>query len=191
MVANAKANLPLRDQILPEIEKRLLAEYNVQRVEDLPIDPKRVANIELDAAGDRIQEEIFNRLHDAYDAQDAVYQTGSVLAPGIAVQSLSMALSETHFAHYRLFADAAEAYRQELVHTMDQADLHSENAKPGAAGPIVQDRETWEKLRPFEYTSPGFAWSLGKSFISIIVLIVWFAGTAILTPLAVLRLKVD
>lgn len=131
----------------------------VARVEDLPIDPKRVVNIELDAAGDKIQEKIFNQMHDAYEKQDIVYQGSSIFAAAMAIQSFSMTLCGTHFAHYRRFSDTAEEYRQELVHMMDQADLHSKEAKPNSTAAIVQGRETWEELPPFEYASPTLAWS--------------------------------
>jgi ABC-2 type transport system permease protein len=189
MIANLGAEVPTADELVPEIEKRLLAEYNVERAADLPIDPRRVANLEREAIHDLNQKKVFDQLHDAYEQQDRIYQIASIVAPGVAVQALSTALSETHFSHYRLFADSAEAYRRDLVRTMDEADLHNENARPGSATPIRQTRETWEKVPPFECRSPGLTWSLGKSFISIIVLAVWFIGMLIVTPLTIFRLK--
>ena len=190
-VANGKANLATPAQRLPDIERRLLAEYGVARVADLPVDPKRVANIETDADGDRIQERIFNDMHDAYERQDRVYQRATLLAPMIGVQSLSMALAGTHFAHYRRFSDAAEAYRQDLVHLMDQADLHSDAARPNSTANIVQNRNTWERLPPFECAPPTLAWSLNKSRTGLLLLILWCASTLVLTPVAILRLKAD
>jgi ABC-2 type transport system permease protein len=190
-IANARANLPTREQRLPEIEKRLLAQYGVGKVEDLPVDPKRVALIEIDAEGDKIQERYFNALHDAYEKQDQLYQWGAIFAPMMAAQSLSMSLAGTHFAYYRRFADAADAYRQELVHTMDQADLYSAGAIPNSGASIRHDRETWEMVPPFDYRPPTLAWALGKSIISIVILTLWFGGILFITPLALLRLKVD
>jgi ABC-2 type transport system permease protein len=189
MIANAGAGLRPRNDRVPEIQKRLLEEYHVERVEDLPIDPVRVATLEVEAEHDKNQEEIFGMLNDAYEQQDRFYQIASVVAPGMAIQTLSTALSETHFSNYRHFSDSAEAYRQKLVRTMDEADLHSVNARPGSTAAIVQTRETWEKVPPFEYTSPGLAWSLSKNFISIIVLAIWFIGILIVTPLTIFRLK--
>jgi ABC-2 type transport system permease protein len=190
-VANGKARLPTPAERLPEIERRLLAEYRVTRVADLPVDPKRVANIESDADGDRIQDQIFNEMHDAYGRQDRLYQLGALLAPMIGVQSLSMTLAGTHFAHYRRFSDAAEAYRQQLVHLMDQADLHSDAARANSTAPIIQSRETWERLPPFEYAPPTLAWSLSQSRTGLLLLLLWCAGILVVTPVAVLKLKVD
>jgi ABC-2 type transport system permease protein len=190
-VANAKGNLPPEDKLLPEVTKRLLAQYKVQKVEDLPIDPIRVVRIELDAEGDKIQEKIFNDMHDAYEKQDGVYQIGSIIAPMMAVQSFSMAVCETHFAHYRRFSDTAEVYRQNLVHLMDQADLSSEDAKPNSHRLIVQNRATWAKVPPFEYSSPPLPWSLRRSSISILMLLFWFIAVVLLTPLTILRLRID
>lgn len=190
-IANAGANMPSRDSRLPEIEKRLLAEYGVQRVEDLPVDPRRVASMEVEVDNNRMQEKVFNDLHDAYERQDRVYQGAGFFAPALAVQTLSMSLSGTHFANYRRFADAAETYRQNLVRTMDEADTYSENAKPGSTKSIVQNRETWEKVPPFEYAAPPLRWSLGKAAIGIGMLSLWFVGILLLTPLAISRLKAD
>lgn len=190
-IQEAKTNLPTRERRQIEVEKRLLEQYAVEKVEDLPVDPKRVVNMEIEADSDRIQEKYYNQLHDTYEKQDRFYQAGAILAPMMALQSISMTLSGTHFAEHRHFADAAEAYRQQLIRIMDEADLYSENAKPKNATRVVQNSETWAKVPPFEYTPPNLAWSLEKNVISIVILTVWFIAIVALTPLVILKLKVD
>jgi ABC-2 type transport system permease protein len=86
------------------------------------------------------------RLFAAYRQQDRVYQAGAWLSPTIAVQALSIALSETDVASHEHFWDAARRYGFQM-----QWVLHEDATTFGDR----QDRgrDLWARVPPFTYPS--------------------------------------
>ena len=95
-----------------------------------------------------------------------------LLAPGLALHLVSMALAGTDHAHHRHFATAAERYRRTMVGTMNQEFVRSLlafGARPG-------DPTTWAKVPDFAYAPPGLARVLGDSAWAIGLLLAWLAA---------------
>ena len=108
----------------------------------------------------------------ALERHERWLQQTAVLAPGLGLHLVSMALAGTDHAHHRDFATAAERYRRTMVGTMNQEFVRSLlafGARPG-------DPTTWAKVPDFAYTPPGLVWVLRRSAWAIGLLVGWLVA---------------
>ena len=168
------------------LTERLLTQYGVERVEDLPINESGVYLQESEEFGNLIFDRNYGELWDTFERQGAVHETLAVAAPLLAVRTLSMGLAGTDVEQHRHFATAAEAYRRDMMRRMNN-DL-AENSRTGdvyLAGP-----ELWAEVPPLEYDAPTLGWVLGNRILSLAVLGIWLAGTVVAAAVRVRRAEV-
>jgi ABC-2 type transport system permease protein len=155
-----------------ELKARLLRDYRVSRVEDLPVNFRGVDYLEREDHANQIFDKEYGRLWQAFDQQNAVQRWAGFAAPLMAARALSMAIAGTDFDHHRHFAQAAEVYRRRLVRAMNE-DLafHSTSARLG----YTADSTLWASLPPFDYRMPPLAWTLVRQRESLAALGLWLA----------------
>ena len=166
--------------------QRLLAEHGVERVEDLPVNALGVYLQESEEFGNRIFDRNYGALWDTFERQGTVHETLAVVAPLLAVRTLSMGLAGTDVEQHRHFATAAEAYRRDLMRRMN-GDL-AENSRTGDT--YLADSELWEETPSLEYAAPTLGWVLGNRILSILVLGTWLVGTILTAAARVQRAEV-
>ena len=156
--------------------ERLLAEYGVERAEDLPVNEVGLYLQESEEFGNRIFDRNYGALWDTFERQGFVHEALAVAAPLLAVRTLSMGLAGTDVEQHRHFATAAETYRRDMMRQMN-LDL-AENSRTGelyTAGP-----ELWAEVPPLQYDAPTLGWVLGNRMLSLLVLGLWLAGAVLL-----------
>ena len=167
--------------------QRLLAEYGVERVDDLPINAVGAYLQESEEFGNRIFDRNYGALWDTFERQGVVHETLAVAAPLLAVRTLSMGLAGTDVEQHRHFATAAETYRRDLMRQMN-GDM-TENSLTGdftyAAG-----AELWESVPPLQYAAPTLGWVLGNRILSLLVLGGWLVGAVLVAVARVRRAEV-
>ncbi len=154
----------------------LLAEYGVERAEDLPVNEVGLYLQESEEFGNRIFDRNYGALWDTFERQGLVHEALAVAAPLLAVRTLSMGLAGTDVEQHRHFATAAETYRRDMMRQMN-LDL-AENSRTGElylAGP-----ELWADVPPLQYDAPTLGWVLGNRLLSLLVLGAWLAGAVLL-----------
>ncbi|HZL99189.1 MAG TPA: DUF3526 domain-containing protein, partial [Planctomycetota bacterium] len=115
---------------------------------------------------------LYVRWEHQLERQERRLQQTALVAPGLAVRLVSMALAGTDHAHHRHFATAAERYRRTLVGTMNQEFVRSLlafGARPG-------DATTWATVADFAYEPPGLVWVLNRSAWALGLLAVWLVA---------------
>lgn len=179
------------NDIMAEVEMRLMKQYNVVDVTQLPVNPKGVALLEIEAEKAQRQERQFDELQQAFAQQSLIYQTASWFAPMLALQSISMALAGTDAAHHLHFARAGELYRRDLVLRMNEDDAR--NRKPDMIPylPNLRGNDLWETVPPFQYAPPSLRWELASVKTSGAALLFWLAGLCVAARFALRRLKVS
>jgi len=191
----ARAHGPLYFERLVAVEDRLLKQYNVNTVEQLPLNSEGVAMIAEEADEDALHDVEFRQLYNAYRGQGRVFQLGSLVSPLVAVQALSMGLSGTDLAHHLHFAQAAEDYRRFFVQMMN-GDLKdndfTEARRPSSpSNPTdlvyMRNREFWEKVPPFVYAPPGLDWIARQNGIAAVALTTWLLVAVAAGAIAVKR----
>lgn len=176
------------DTRLANLRNQTLQRYGVNRLEDLPVN---FAGIMLQAGeehGNRVYDKHFGNLWDAFERQNRVRQICAVLAPQLAVATLSRGLAGTDFAQHRNFAAAAENHRRLLIETVNN-DL-TRNARYGHTS-YTAGADLWKQVPEFQYAAPGMAWVVRQQIGSITVLVLWFAISALAMFWAVRRMRVQ
>jgi ABC-2 type transport system permease protein len=153
-----------------DLERRLLAHYGVARLEDLPVNVRGVDYLEREAHANRIFDSAYAELWTAFDRQARLQQTAGFTAPLLALRTLSMAVAGADFAHHRRFAEAAEAYRRQLVETMNTTLANSARTPTLAA---IAGPELWASVPPFVYRAPPLPWAIASQGRALAALAAW------------------
>jgi len=173
------------DQRLEMLRDSVLRQHQVTRVESLPFNFDAVAMQRGEEAGDRVFDTHYGALYDRYRQQNTVHQLGAVLAPMLAVRSLSMALAGTDVEQHRAFAEAAERYRRVLVKRMN--DEMAANSRTGD-WEWKADPSLWRRVPAFSYEAPRLAAVLAHQGWSVATLLLWVVmGVAVVARTTRLR----
>ncbi len=161
------------------LEDSVMRAYGVRSVDSLPFN---FAGLSLQASeehGYEIFDRHYGKVMATLRAQDRIGATGAIIAPLIAVRSLSMAFAGTDIEQHHRFAQAAEAYRRTLVETMNESLLGVRAGTDAFA--TSADSTLWRRLPPFSYESLPLARTISSYASSILVLGVWVvvAGLAL------------
>lgn len=108
------------DPYFKAFRQRVLAQYGVARIEDLPVNYKGLVGMEGERLTARLFEQYANASFDRQAAQLRLVDHWAVLSPVIALQRLSMAVSGTDLHSYRRFMEAAERHRYQFVQTLNR-----------------------------------------------------------------------
>jgi ABC-2 type transport system permease protein len=165
---------------------RVLAEYGVARVEDLPVSFRGLSLREDDHAGYRIFDRHHAALQATIDRQDALRALPGFLLPALAVQPVSMALAGTDSRHQHHFTTEAESHRR-LIQEIVSDDL-IRNARNG--GPDYQASPAlFARIPSFAYQHPSVGEVLVGEARNLVALALWAFGCALFALRSVARLR--
>jgi ABC-2 type transport system permease protein len=183
----SKKELPAFEKRREQVIARLMKQYGVADPSRLPVSPYGLTLYEAEDEETEIYERHFARLFASYERQNRFYQLAATLTPLTSVQTLSMGLAGSDWHHHRHYADAAEGYRRGLVQTLNHAIVEM-----GAEDQYDhRGEELYDRAPPFDYQTPGMAWALAKLKPAIFILSLWLVALLVVTPLALIRLRVD
>ncbi|HXG64364.1 MAG TPA: DUF3526 domain-containing protein [Blastocatellia bacterium] len=176
------------DKRAEELKERVLKQYGVSRVEDLPVSFAGISLQEGEEYGNQVFDRHYSNLWDTFNRQNRFQQIAGVIAPLLAVRSLSMSIAGTDFAQHQDFAGAAESYRRMLVKAMNDDMTYNAGKADFSyqAGP-----ELWKQVPAFQYTMPPVGRMLGGQAFSIAILSLWLIGGAVLAVAATARMRVE
>jgi ABC-2 type transport system permease protein len=149
---------------------RVLKQYGVRRVEDLPVSFRGLSLREDDEAGYRIFDRHFGRLATAIETQDALRSLPGFIVPMLALQPVSMAMAGTDNRHHHRFVRAAEGHRR-LIQTAASQDLidHARNGDNRYVAPAT----LWDRIPAFHYERPDAAWAWQSQWFNLVSLALW------------------
>jgi len=185
------SNLKQRERSVPTVEERrravrarLLEQYGLRNLRDLPVNPVGVELVEEDQDFERIWGDEIGQLYGAYARQDRIYASAGVLDPALAIQMWSAAAAETDNESRNRFRQAAEQYRHALVLAMNDYLVHDPHYRTSPVFPgtdiiiTTAGPELWASIPPFRYEIPRFD-PLGRSVWIVAALALWlFIGSA-------------
>jgi ABC-2 type transport system permease protein len=176
------------DKRLESLRNRVLAEYKVSRIEDLPFNFRGVALQAGEEYGNRVLDKHYGRLWRLFEEQLNAQRVFSWMSPLVALRPYSMALAGTDLRTHREFSEQAEAFRRDLVQFLNN---HLEkNSRTGdwhwRAGPDI-----WPKAPDFRYEPRPLQRTLAEERDDAVVLAVWLAASALAALLAASRISAD
>jgi ABC-2 type transport system permease protein len=176
------------DKRAEALKQRVLKQYGVQKLENLPVNFAGLSLQDGEEHGNAVFDKHYAQLWNSFERQNRLKQIAGLLAPALAIQSLSMGLAGTDFASHRDFAAAAESYRRTLVKKMN--DDMTYNAGKQDFSYLAQPA-LWQNVEDFRYEAPSTGWALRNQAVSLAILVLWSVAVLVVTSLVVSRVKVN
>jgi ABC-2 type transport system permease protein len=167
---------------------RLLAQYRVARVEDLPFNYRGA----LSAEGERLTSELFARhAGDAAAVQLGQHRLLAIagrFTPAIGFAQASMAGAATDLAGQLAFQAAAEAHRYRLIQSLNGLHTYQVDAAIDAArsrDPIAERQSRvsaafWAEQKPFVFAGPSPGARMAAMLPGLAVMLLWLAALLLL-----------
>ncbi|MDH6590157.1 ABC-2 type transport system permease protein [Variovorax sp. TBS-050B] len=177
------------DPYFAGFRRKVLAQYGVSRVEDLPVNYKGLLGME----GERLTSALFDRYADAnFERQAAQLRrvdAFALLSPVIALRRLSMAAAGTDLHGYRRFVEQAEDHRYRLVQALNrlQAEKLSFAGDRSSRDSRISHAH-WHGVAEFRFQAAPPAEALRRAMPAAGVLLLWLGLLAGLLTLATRRL---
>lgn len=155
----------IEDEAFSDLRTLTLAEYNVEKIEDLPFNYRGYVALR----GEEAETEVLRQFADERMAleleQKKVVDSFSMLSPVNAIRAYSMALAGTALQDHHHFLHAAEDYRHKMVQTFNRLQMHemtlAEDLARGdsyEAGQRVRvNSSNWSEMPVFELEPLGHA----------------------------------
>lgn len=176
------------DKRAEALKQRTLKQYGVDKLEALPVNFAGISLQEGEEHGNKVFDKHYGALWRQFERQNRLKQLAGVVAPMLAMQSLSMGLAGTDFAHHRDFAAAAESYRRMLVKKMN--DDMTYNAGKQDFTYLAQPA-LWQTVEDFHYEAPSASWALSKQTVSLALLTLWCVAALASAIVLARRMQVD
>ena len=173
-----------RDQRAAEFERRVLAEYKVDKIEDLPVAFDGLAMQAGEEHGNQVFDRRWGEIWDTYQRQERSQSYFGLLVPFLAVRGLSMAMAGTDLLHHRHFARAAEEHRRVINRQLNDHFARFAGKETFA---YKADPSLWQEVPKLDYRPPGFAQALKTRALELLTLVFWAAFGPFLACLAANR----
>ena len=155
-----------------ELIKETLAKYNVNNLEELPVNFTGILMQADEEYGNKVWDKHFGDLYTQLQSQKMYYQLSGFFNPFVSVQNLSMATSGTDMFHHLDFLKQAENYRRFFIKKLNNEYAFG-GAKTGDRG-WKADTDFFQSVKDFSYQFPSFISFLSKYIVDIFLLFVWF-----------------
>ncbi|MCC5867101.1 MAG: DUF3526 domain-containing protein [Gammaproteobacteria bacterium] len=172
------------DEVIRERRQQVLSLYGVASEDELPINFQGMVLALQEEISDVAYARQFSQLQARIHAQLALHDLATLLSPRMAVQRFSAELSETSLDAQQAFEAEAEAYRREFIALLNRDMTFS------ARGGQVDYRagaELWSQVESFAYGGRDTSRVAAAAAPGAVLLLLWFAGTALFAALAVRR----
>jgi len=180
------------DPHFADFKAKLLAQYGISKVEDLPFNYRGALSIEGEALTSNLFDKHLEKLAASQKNQSAILGAIAVFSPSLAVRRLSMRAAGTDLETQLRFLKQGEAHRFLMVQTLnsfhrDQLSHSDDSARskdPEAEKRTRIESHNWAKVPDFQFQTADLnerLHSLGQSLLS---LIIWLIGMIAISYLA-------
>ena len=153
------------------LEKATLEKYNVDKLEDLPINFSGIVMQEDEEYGNMVWDKHFGDLYTQLEKQKSNYQLSGLINPFASLQNLSMGSSGSDMFHHLDFLTKAESYRRIFIKTLNDEYAFG-GSKTGERG-WKATNEFFRSVKDFKYELPTFLSFYSKYLIDVIILCFW------------------
>lgn len=147
------------DPYFSAFRQKMLDQYQVEKVEDLPVNWRGLVMQEGEKLGKQVFDEQVNDVLGMFKKQDQTYRVLSVLSPYAWTTNLSSGLTGTRTEDYWDFEQQAEHYRYDLISRLNQ--LHAEEVAFKEDKKTKLDTHHWQAFQPFQHVMKPWQWPSG------------------------------
>ena len=160
-----------RDKRREDLKEKILAEYGVDRLKNLPINFDGIVMQKDEEYGDKVWDKHFGSNYNILSKQKILYQLSGFLNPFASLQSASMGFCGTDMIHHLDFLRKSEDYRRHLIKTLNDAHAYG-GSKTGDWGWTV-DNDFFKSVEGFTYVTPKIKEKIKYYFIDLLALLFW------------------
>jgi len=172
-----------------ELEQQLLAQFKVEKVEDLPINFNGISLNAGEEYAAKVFDKHYSALWQTYYGQESVHKGSGILSPFLPIRSVSMALAGTDLSHNEHFTGAVEQYRREFNRFLNLYFAENSTTKDGYK--YAANRDLWDRSPEFAYSAPDTNWVVSRQLFSFALLLAWCFGGFGLAIYAASRMRVN
>ena len=151
------------------LEEKLLAEFKVEKIEDLPIDMAGARMIQQEETTNQLYDEIERRVTDAKNRQNEIIGGFQFASPYMAIRAVSTSFAATDRKHHFDFLKNAENYRRQYVKELNTSEM--KRNKPGST-PEAR-REFWAQVSEFQPRFVASAADLRRCMAAMCCVMIW------------------
>lgn len=140
------------DKRADEFKQKILAQYKVDKVEDLPINYDGLRMQADEDFGSEVWDRHFGNNYAILQKQKKAYQLSGFFNPFASLQSASMGFSGSDMYHHLDFLRQAEHYRRDLIRTLNEKQAYG-GSRTGNWG-WKEDNAFFKSVKDFEYSTP-------------------------------------
>ena len=160
-----------RDKRREDLKEKILAEYGVDSLKNLPINFDGIVMQKDEEYGDKVWDKHFGSNYNILSKQKFLYQISGFLNPFASLQSASMGFCGTDMIHHLDFLRKSEDYRRHLIKTLNDAHAYG-GSKTGDWGWTV-DNDFFKSVEGFTYVTPKIKEKIKYYFIDFSALLFW------------------
>lgn len=184
------------DPFFTAFRERVLRQYGVSRIEDLPVNFRGLVSEEGEALTSRLFAEYAARAAATLRAQVARLDRAQLASPALALRRVSLAAAGTDLENHLAFLEQAEAHRYDMVQRLNRshaqrvslADDVARNVDPASERRSRVSQRTWAEIPEFRFASAPAPQRAARAGQALAVLAAWLACAAALLVLASRRL---
>ena len=170
-----------------ELKQKVLTEYKVDSLEQLPINFDGIVMQEDEEYGNQVWDKHFGKNYNILQKQKKTYQLSGFFNPFASLQSASMGFSGSDMLHHLDFLKQAENYRRILIKSLN--DKHAYGGSKTGDWSWKADNAFFKSIKDLEYKTPPFAKALSLNFIDILCLAFWMALATLIVTLTAKKIK--
>ena len=160
-----------RDERSKALEERVLKEYGVDSLSQLPINFDGIVMQEDEEYGNIVWDKHFGNLREVLAQQKKSYQLGGIINPFISLQNSSMGFAGNDNYHHQEFLVQVEQYRRVFIKTLN--DEHAFGGSKTGDWSWSADNAFYKSVDDFEYKPVQLAIALPNYLMDIVLLVVW------------------
>lgn len=138
-----------QDERGKELEEKILKEYSVDSISQLPINFDGIRMQADEEYGNKVWDKHFGQLRAVLKKQKKSYQLAGLLNPFIALQNLSMGFSGSDNLHHQEFLIQVESYRREFIKTLN--DKHAFGGSRTGDWNWKASNDFYRSVKDYEY----------------------------------------
>ncbi|MCC5944286.1 MAG: DUF3526 domain-containing protein [Bernardetiaceae bacterium] len=176
------------DERKKEFEQKVLKEYGVDSLSQLPINFDGLVMQADEEYGNMVWDKHFGNLRVVLSEQKQSYQLGGILNPFISLQNASMGFAASDNLHHQDFLVQVENYRRDFIKMLN--DKHAFGGSKTGDWSWKAGNEFFKSVPDFEYKPTSLATVLSNYFLDFFILGFWVVFVLMLLILGTKKMQV-
>ncbi|MEO1712440.1 MAG: DUF3526 domain-containing protein [Bacteroidota bacterium] len=176
------------DERAKELEERVLKEYGVDSLSQLPINFDGIVMQEDEEYGNQVWDKHFGNLRTVFAQQKRTYQLAGIMNPFISLQNASMGFAGSDNLHHQEFLVQVENYRRVFIKELN--DEHAFGGSKTGDWGWMADNAFFKSVEDFEYQPTSLSVVFSSYLLDLSFLLGWSLLAGILLLIETKKMRI-